>query len=449
MERGVTASRVAVVGAGWAGLAAAVGARSAGHQVTLMEAARIAGGRARTLPITLPDGSTHQLDNGQHILIGAYRDTLALMAQVGLSAESLCQRSTLQLLDPQGRGLRLPDWPAPLDALWGIATARGWPLPDRWSLLLHAAGWRLSGFNCLDGLTVAQLCHRMSPGLMAGFIEPLCVSALNTPATRASARVFLRVLQDSLMGPPGGSHVLIPRCPLGSLLPDAALTWLQQPLPTPSAAPAQVRLGHRAQHLARRHGPDHTGTHTPAPTGWLLDGEVFDHVVLALPAWEAARLVAAFNPAWSTCALQLQHEAIATVYTLSDASVRLASPMLALPSSPRAPAQFVFDRGQLNGPAGLLAWVVSAASGTRADLEAAVQLQARQQLGIQTRTLLTVVEKRATFACTPGVLRPPANIAPGLVACGDYVAGPYPATLEGAVRSGRAAAAALGVAGGG
>jgi predicted NAD/FAD-dependent oxidoreductase len=251
------------------------------------------------------------------------------------------------------------------------------------------------------------------------------------------------------MGPPGGSHVLIPRCPLGSLLPDAALTWLQQPLPTPSAAPAQVRLGHRAQHLARRHGPDHTGTHTPAPTGWLLDGEVFDHVVLALPAWEAARLVAAFNPAWSTCARQLQHEAIATVYTLSDPSVRLACPMLALPSSPQAPAQFVFDRGQLNGPAGLLAWVVSAANGTRADLEAAVQLQARQQLGIQTRTLLTVVEKRATFACTPGVLRPPANIAPGLVACGDYVAGPYPATLEGAVRSGRAAAAALGVAGGG
>jgi hypothetical protein len=165
---------------------------------------------------------------------------------------------------------------------------------------------------------------------------------------------------------------------------------------------------------------------------------------LAVPPWEAARLVADLNPDWSSCAQRLPHEAIATVYTLSESGLRLHSPMVALHSNAHAPAQFVFDRGQLNGPAGLLAWVVSAANSTRDQIEAAVQQQAHQQLGIEARAVLTVVEKRATFACTPHVHRPLADIAPGLIACGDYVAGPYPATLEGAVRSGLAAAAGLG-----
>jgi len=100
----------------------------------------------------------------------------------------------------------------------------------------------------------------------------------------------------------------------------------------------------------------------------------------------------------------------------------------------------VFDRGQLGGPAGLLAFVVSASTGERDALQAQVLQQARTQLGRSLQSVQTVVEKRATFACTPGVMRPAMQIAPGLLACGDYVAGPYPATLEGAVRSGLNAA---------
>ena len=103
----------------------------------------------------------------------------------------------------------------------------------------------------------------------------------------------------------------------------------------------------------------------------------------------------------------------------------------------------VFDRGQLGGPAGLLAFVVSASSGDRDVLQAQVLEQAKQQLGLNLQPVQTVVEKRATFACTPGLERPPMQIAPGLLACGDYVAGPYPATLEGAVRAGQAAGQAV------
>ena len=71
--------------------------------------------------------------------------------------------------------------------------------------------------------------------------------------------------------------------------------------------------------------------------------------------------------------------------------------------------------------------------------------QAQTQLGLTLQAVQTIVEKRATFACTPNVQRPALHIAPGLFACGDYVAGPYPATLEGAVRSGIAAVTLAGM----
>jgi hypothetical protein len=119
----------------------------------------------------------------------------------------------------------------------------------------------------------------------------------------------------------------------------------------------------------------------------------------------------------------------------------LPQPLLALRSDDTSPAQFAFDRGKLGGPQGLLALVVSASHGERAAVQTQVLRQAHLQLapwlaGQTLQVVQTVVEKRATFACTPALCRPPAVIAPSLAACGDYIAGPYPATLEGAVRSG-------------
>jgi len=175
-------------------------------------------------------------------------------------------------------------------------------------------------------------------------------------------------------------------------------------------------------------------------------------VLLACPSTEAARLVdGAAGPqaepadlqAWAATAASLHFEAITTVYAWA-AEARLPAPMLALRHDSRQPAQFVFDRGQLDGSTGLLAFVVSASQGERETIQAQVLQQARSQLGLDLQAVQTVVEKRATFACTPALQRPAQTIAPGLLACGDYVAGPYPATLEGAVRSGLAAAQALG-----
>ncbi|PZQ61024.1 MAG: desaturase, partial [Variovorax paradoxus] len=328
-----------------------------------------------------------------------------------------------------GGGLSVPaGLRPPLDLLAGIAGAQGWSLRDKFSLVRTSLRWRARGFRCAPEDSVAALCVGLTPRVMDELIAPLCVSALNVPVARASGEVFLRVLHDALFAERGGADLLLPRVDLGVLLPDPAARWL-------GAHGASIRIGQRVQSIA------------PTAAGWTVDGEAFERVLLAAPAWESARLARGASVpqamAWAEQADALGHEAIATVYLRGTPGLTRA-PLRALRHGPGAPAQFVFDRGALGGPAGLAALVVSASEGTREAIEAQALAQARSQLGWHGAVpVQTIVEKRATFACTPGVRRPPLDVAPGLSACGDYVEGPYPATLEGAVLSGQASAAAL------
>ena len=431
----IGAKRIAVIGAGWAGCAAAVQATRAGHHVTLFEASRTPGGRARRVDIA-HDGQALALDNGQHILIGAYLETLKLMSDVGVDLPASLRRMPLTLQFPDGSGLKLPELPklpSSLSALVGILRASGWSWADKLSLLKTATDWQLRKFQCPPHQTVTDLCSKVSSRIMATLIEPLCVSALNTPADRASGQVFLRVIRDSLFAASGGSDLLLPRVDLSALLPNAALAWL-------SAQGGQVNLGTRVLNITPHDDKAwQLGGAANVAAGTFDKLGTFDSVILACPPADAARLVQSARlpcDKWLTKTQALHHEAIATVYVLAP-GCRLAEPMLALASSTMYPAQFVFDRGQLDGPAGLLAFVISANHQGSAELTVQVTAQARDQLGISHLQILqTVVEKRATFACTPGLQRPSQVIAPGLLACGDYVEGPYPATLEGAVRSG-------------
>jgi hydroxysqualene dehydroxylase len=427
--------KVAVIGAGWAGCAAAVEAVRLGHAVTLFEASRTPGGRARRVNGVL-QGQPVSLDNGQHILIGAYSETLRLMGDLGVEHQTSLLRLPLTLQFPDGSGLKLPDsryLPAPLDALVGILKATGWSWADRLSLLKVALGWQLNGFRCGRDESVAGLCQGLTAATMAQLIEPLCVSALNTPADRASGEVFLRVMRDSLFAEAAGSNLLLPKVDLNALLPDAALAWL-------GAHGGTAQVGVRVQGIRCVDQSWHLTTQAPD-----RPDEGFDCIVLACPPPEAARLIEGSDvaaDAWLLHARGLRYEALTTVYAHAP-SARLNQPMLALPASAEAPAQFVFDRGQLGGPAGLLAFVISASQGEGAVLTARVLAQAEAQLGLQLQAVQTIVEKRATFACTPGLQRPVSVIADGLLACGDYIAGPYPATLEGAVRSGLSAARSI------
>jgi predicted NAD/FAD-dependent oxidoreductase len=235
-------------------------------------------------------------------------------------------------------------------------------------------------------------------------------------------------LRDALFSGPGSADLLLPRRGLSGLLAEPAMAWL-------GSHGARLRMSRRVEALA-----------ASDDGAWLVDGERFDAVVLACSSVEAARLTQDLAPGWSELARALRFEPIVTVYLESPGS-SLPAPMLALRDGPAAPAQFAFDLGQLDPRRrGQFSLVVSGAAkwtarGLDACAAACVQ-QAQGQLSWATtpRLLRVLAEKRATFACTPGLVRPGIAIAPGLYAAGDYVDGPYPATLEGAVRSGMAAA---------
>jgi hydroxysqualene dehydroxylase len=424
----VTAARkVAVVGAGWAGLAAAVQATDFGHRVTLFDMAAQAGGRARSVAVP----HTAELDNGQHILIGAYRETLRLMRLVGQDPQRVLERRPLELVYPDGTGLRMPAGPARLVFVWAVLRARGWSWGERWALLKQAVAWQRNGMRNPGIDTVEQLCSALPPRVRADLIDPLCIAALNTPSSQASATVFLRVLNDALFATPGGSDLLLPRAGLSQLFPAPALVWL-------AARGAARRLAHRVQSIDRRDG------------GWRVDSEPFDAVILACSAVEAARLAAPFNAEWALQAAALTYEPIGTVY-LRRSATPLPRPMVSLRSGADQPAQFAFDLALLGQHADLVAFVVS---GARPWLERGVDAMAEavrqqalaalpQSFPIAPTVVHTAMERRATFACSAHLQRPVMAVADGLLAVGDYVEGPYPATLEGSVRAAVRAAKAI------
>ena len=425
--------QIAIVGAGWAGLAAAITAAQKGHQVTLLEASKFWGGRARSIQTHSEDYPL--LDNGQHILIGAYQKTLSMMQIVGIDLEKAFWRKPLDLRYSDGSGLSLPNKPFPLNLLQGIAFNSIWSAADKWQLFKSAWQWQRMHFECAEHLTVADLCENMTPPVWQDLIEPLCVSALNTPAHEASGKVFLRIMKDALFGPVGSADLLLPRLDLGQLFPNAAIKWLEK-------NGASCQSGQRIESIV-----DSDITSSKAPR-WQLGKHQFDHLVIATPAWDAAHLLEKFNSAWARTAKQLKHEAIATVYVQGPLDFKLPLPMLALKTTQGSPAQFAFDRGQIYteaGTPGLLAFVVSANKLSKEDVTQQVMAQLSAlliQLGQDAlrieafKVIQTVVEKRATFACIPNLKRPSARPCQGITVCGDYVEGPYPATLEGAIISG-------------
>ncbi len=412
---------LAVVGAGWAGLAAAVRGVQHGCAVTLFEMGPHPGGRARSVT-----QQGREQDNGQHILVGAYRRCLDLMRTVGVEPGAVLARMPLSLVDAAGHGLRLPPGPPLASFVVGVARHSRWTAGERVRLLAQALRWAAGGFAAVPDRPVAEWSAALPAAVRRELIEPLCVAALNTDAASASAAVFLRVLRDALFSGRGSADLLLPRQSLGDLLPGPAVNWLQR-------HGARVLTGRRVQSLA------------PDGSAWRVDGQAFDAVVLACTAREAARLTAAVDAPWAAVAAAFRYEPIITV-TLQAPRVRSAFPMVSLADGP---AQFAFDLGRLN-PAweGRVTLVASGAArwaeAGREDFDAAVRRQVDDQLGGMLpdggQVVSVVTDKRATFRCTPGLVRPRQRVAPGLWAAGDYVEGPYPATLEGAVRSGEEAA---------
>lgn len=437
--------RVAVAGGGWAGCAAAVELARQGCSVTLFESARSLGGRARGVEVRGLD-----LDNGQHILLGAYKESLRLMRLVAVDDKAAFLRLPVQMrYPPGGDGMDFvaPRLPAPLHLAIALLRAKGLARADKLALARMNSAGKWMGWQLDNDCSVSELLDRFdqTDRLIRLMWRPLCIAALNTPPERASANVFLAVLRDSLGARRrAASDMLLPRLAMGALFPEPAAAWLESQGHT-------VCLGVKVTAIAR------DGDSWRVNTGDETAGECFDAVVLATPAAQSAALLASFS---ETAELTAQlsaftHEPIATCYLQYAPGTRLELPFYALLDDPAAKrwGQFVFDRAQLDASQdGLLAVVVSAAGDAaalpREELAQAIAKQlaldlSRPELASPAWNQL-ITEKRATFSCTPDLVRP-GNITalPGLVLAGDYTASDYPATLETAIRSGQAAATAI------
>ena len=400
--------RIAVIGAGYAGLAAAVELAAAGCHVEVFEASRTLGGRARAVEL---DGMT--VDNGAHILVGAYRETLRLMEKVGADRTAL-RKQALHLEFPGHIKITAPRLPAPLHLGWALLTAHGLNWQEKLAAIRFMRALKKARFRLPRDITAKQLIANQPLAVRRFLWEPLCLAALNTPVKAASAQVFLNVLRDSLAADRAASDLLLPATDFSSLFPEPAARFIEA-------------HGGKVHRSTRVHSLDA-----------LAD---FDHHILAVAPYHLPALapqIAIPDFVW---------QPIATIYLRYPATVRLAFPMLGMASGH---GQWVFDRGALCGQHGLLAVVISGTGPWQTLDHAALAHAMHTEIAAIVPDLpppsrhWVIEDKRATFACTPGLARPTtATALPNVWLAGDYVAGDYPATLEGAVRSGVAAAQSI------
>jgi squalene-associated FAD-dependent desaturase len=437
--------RVAVVGAGWAGCAAALQLARQGASVVVYDKAKVAGGRARRVVVDdLP------LDNGQHLLVGAYHDCLRLIDELhgGKHASGVetppYARLPLSLVPLGNR----PDavrfvagrGPAPLHLVSGLATAAGMHWRSR--VALAGALWRLTRRrDAIDADASVEAWFRELPrDAFDGVIAPLCVAALNTLPGEASARSLAHVLARTLAGTRSDSDFVVPRTDLSTLFPEPALREVV-------ARGGALVLGTAARVVAVE----------PAGVALAVAGEVraYDAAVIAVGPHQLDEAVG--GDATSLPVVQallatvsrFEYEPITTVYLGCDQALAVPVPILRLDDEP---GQWLFARHAdgASGGGALFAVVISAHGGherqDHAGLVAAVVAQLRRlRPGFPTvRWSRVISERRATFACRPSMQRPSAGaLMPGLCIAGDYTDAVLPATLEAAVRSGLAAARAL------
>ena len=421
---------VAIIGGGYAGMAAAVTLAAADIPVTVFETAKQLGGRAR--------GVLHndvQLDNGQHILLGCYHHTLQLIEQVGGNIERDFLRLPLQLILHNHFELKAPRLPAPLHLLAGLLNAKGLSFDERlrtarFMLALNRINFTLP--HDTDVLKLLRL-HNQSDNAIRLLWEPLCIAALNTPVHIASAQVLLHVLRDSLNGLRSDSDMLLPRIDFTALFPARAAEYIKQRGGTVlTACGVEAIIPHDDAIELPTH-PTSTST---------AHSQRFSHVICATPPTSAIRLFRTV-PQLTLLAEQIAaipHQPIYTIYLQYPQEVHLPHPMLGLDG---CFAQWLFDKGQITGQHGLIAVVISA-QGKHQDLPhellaQKVAQELHEHLGIMKTPVWykVIAEKRATFSCETNLPRPSQTTQlANLLLAGDYTAGDYPATLEGAVISG-------------
>ena len=429
---------VVVVGAGWSGLATACYLASQNIPVTLIESAKQLGGRARK-----STSRTQVLDNGQHLMIGAYQEMLALLDLIGMNEDEVFVRTPQLLKLFEGKyletviDLKLPSLPAPLHLLAGMLFSKGMSFKQKIHTLIQFDKLLKKPLDVNTDTTVSEWLAQAN--LAAPFVlllDSLCLAAMNTPIAEASALNFQNVLNQTFNGPKGSTDLLIPAVNLGNVLPTPARLYLGKQQAT-ILNPVKV-------------------THLQEGSGYIKQVMTDEQnieasaVVLATPAHISSQFLKPFESCNELCHHldQFRYEPITTVYLRYNAECQIPENMLGLINTT---SQWIFDRRLCEQP-GMIAVVISSKGPHMAMENKDLSLVIRNELAVlfpdwpKPNASWVIREKRATFSCTPASNkhRPdchtPIN---NLFLAGDYLVtnGEYlPATLETAIRNAKACA---------
>jgi len=480
--------KLAIVGGGWAGLSAAVTALELGHDVHLYEAASRLGGRARSVQGTVlndvdacigkpaDNDPAHKdasgtpfpsdIDNGQHILLGAYSATLSLMRRLGLDPEQRLGRQPLNVHSADGSvSLRCPRaLPAPFNVALGFLGAKGLRVTEKWAAIRAMRSLKRDEWRTAAGATVQQwLTRQRQPERLQILLwHPLCIATLNTPPDKACAQLFANVLRDSLgSADRAASDILLPRLSLSALWPDSVGTYSSA-----TGSRIKIRVSTTIKRLSCGPAVQTAGTTMPVQASShrdcraiVLDDlpEPYDAVIIAGNAPSSARLLNTLPSVDGSATLiralqQFQYAPIATLTLQLARPWPLPSPMLMLleDRSRTHYGQWLFQ-GQ-NPLENLVHIVVSDAHDLAERPREQVVHALIEQLGEQVKAApmppvlrhALIVEKRATFLAVPDLKRPGHRTPwPRVWLAGDWTDTGYPAVLEGAVRSGHSAALQL------
>jgi len=393
--------KAVVIGGGLAGLTAALELVDAGVDVTVHEARPTLGGAIQTLPAREGDPEPPP-DNGQHIALGCFTEYLRFLDRVGESGSYLRTRLALPVLAKDGtRSDIKPSLP-------GLLSYAHVPLRDRLRIPIVTA--RCRSAKPRPGETFGSVLRRLgaSDAAVDRFWDVFIRPALNLPADEVDAEAGLFTVRTALLGPRGNADLVLPQKPLGWMHGDAAGRMLGD----------RVRLEERIE---------------------SLDDIDANAIVVAVPPHESARLLGEPDPG-------LEDAPIVSVHLWFDRPL-LTTPLVALLGSD---AHWVFDRGALTGhkpERGQYVTVVSSGAPELLEVRGRelverIAGQLTQRLGAAELLWSRVSrEPYATIALRPGVVRPGVETSrPGVVRAGAWTDTGWPATMESAVRSGRAAA---------
>ena len=423
---GARASRrsIAIVGAGWSGLACALSLARAGYAPVVFESAPEPGGRARRAKI---DGTFR--DNGQHLILAGCQALTTLFEAIGLSLPRVPFA-----FKGDGRGLSLVNRRGRFGLVLALCRAPGFNMKERWALVrallvLHRRRWQVS-----EAQTVAQWLktQQQPPALIEHFWAPLGLAILNTPIEVAAMSRLAPVLRDTLGRGAAALEILQPTADLSASVVTAMVRDLE-------AQGGQMHCGQRVTGVRALPDGRHALSlqHAQMPT-------MVDDVVLAVPPWSLAHIDLPFDPTLLIEAFGVQP--IATVYLGFEDSVHLPTPLMQLAGPTEADARiWAMDRAHCGEP-GVIALSLSAdGPWTQLDHDQLAQ-QCLRQLEASLATRLhahwhkVVMVHKATPSMTPQAKISAAqrHPLPGLWLLGDWTHPVYPATLEAAVAAGLA-----------